>query len=121
VDEDGRTGCTPLKTEGEDGGESIEPDGKKPDTESFKPFIGALARRGFVLRGQVDDGNKMFVRMEFVKMPGREKRMNEDDEDAGANKGGETWKAKAKKIKLKFVNDEVREDKILKPCVYKLR
>ncbi|KAF8460402.1 methyltransferase-domain-containing protein [Kalaharituber pfeilii] len=36
--------------------------------EVYRPFIAALARRGFVLRnGRVDDGNKMFVRMEFFK------------------------------------------------------
>lgn len=109
------------KDEDEDDGESIEPDGKKLDTETFKPFIEALARRGFVLRGQVDDGNKMFVRMEFVKMPERERRMKDEDEDAEESKGGETWKAKEKKKKSRFLNDEVKEDKILKPCVYKLR
>lgn len=104
--------------DGGDEGESIEPDGKKLDTETFKPFIEALAKRGFVLRGQVDEGNKMFVRMEFVKMPEREKRMQDDEAEAeGGN--GETWKAK--KRKPKFLQDEAKEDKILKPCVYKLR
>lgn len=107
------------KKQDEDEGESIEPDGKKLDTETFRPFIEALARRGFVLRGQVDEGNKMFVRMEFVKMPEREKRM-QDDEMVEAEAGpGETWKAK--KRKSKFLQDEVKEDRILKPCVYKLR
>lgn len=106
------------KDEDEDEGVSIEPDGKKLDTETFRPFIEALARRGFVLRGQVDEGNKMFVRMEFVKMPERERRMQDDEAEAeGGN--GETWKAK--KRKPKFLLDEVKEDRILKPCVYKLR
>lgn len=106
------------KDEDEDEGESIEPDGKKPDTETFRPFIEALSRRGFVLRGQVDEGNKMFVRMEFVKMPEREKRMQDDDAEADMG-NGETWKAKRRRSK--FLQDEVKEDRILKPCVYKLR
>lgn len=106
------------KDEDEDEGESIEPDGKKLDTETFRPFIEALARRGFVLRGQVDEGNKMFVRMEFVKMPERERRMQDDEAEAETG-NGETWKAKKKKSK--FLQDEVKEDRILKPCVYKLR
>lgn len=106
------------KDDSGDEGESIEPDGKKLDTETFKPFIEALAKRGFVLRGQVDEGNKMFVRMEFVKMPEREKRMQDDEAEAEAG-NGETWKARGRKSK--FLQDEVKEDRILKPCVYKLR
>lgn len=106
------------KDEDEDEGESIEPNGKKLDTETFRPFIEALARRGFVLRGQADEGNKMFVRMEFVKMPERERRMQDDDAEAETG-NGETWKAK--KRKSKFLQDEVKEDRLLKPCVYKLR
>jgi len=83
---------------------------KKGD-EPYKPFVDALSKRGFVLRGTVDAGNKMFVRMEFVKM--QEKAQRSDG-------GGDSWKPKVKK--LKFVEkDEAREDQILKPCVYKLR
>ncbi|RPB09665.1 hypothetical protein P167DRAFT_538344 [Morchella conica CCBAS932] len=104
----------------EDDGESIEPDGsKKPDTETYKSFIDALSKRGFTLRGQVDSGNKMFVRMEFVKIPEREKRIQDDEEESERQGQGETWKAKKKKSK--FLEGEVDESKILKPCVYKLR
>ncbi|CUS14854.1 unnamed protein product [Tuber aestivum] len=78
----------------------------------YKPFVDALSKRGFALRGGVDAGNKMFVRMEFVKMQEKSQR---DDRDGGS------WEPRAKK-RLKFVeNDEVREDQILKPCVYKSR
>lgn len=83
---------------------------KKGD-EPYKSFVDALSKRGFDLRGTVDAGNKMFVRMEFVKMQEKAQRVDRD---------GDSWKPRAKK--LKFVeNDEVREDQILKPCVYKLR
>ena len=84
--------------------------GKKREEETYKPFVDALAKRGFTPRGRVDAGNRMFVRMEFVKM--RENARKDSVE-------GETWRPKKK---VKFVEkDEVREDKILKPCVYKLR
>ncbi|RPA90895.1 hypothetical protein L873DRAFT_1782055 [Choiromyces venosus 120613-1] len=99
----------PSANEAEDDAETEE--GLKKGDEPYKPFVDALSKRGFTLRGTVDAGNKMFVRMEFVKMQEKAKR---DDGD------GESWKPKEKK--LKFVeNDEVREDQILKPCVYKLR
>jgi ribosomal RNA-processing protein 8 len=79
--------------------------------EVYRPFLDALAKRGFTPRGTVDAGNKMFVRMEFVKMQGKV---------SGDNAVGETWNPKVKK--LKFVEeDEIREGRILKPCVYKLR
>ncbi|KAL7274096.1 25S rRNA (adenine645-N1)-methyltransferase [Rhizina undulata] len=97
--------------------------GKKGDDEAFKPFIAALSKRGFSLRGKVDTGNKMFVRMEFIKLPENNRPCREGDTEAAA--GGEEkqlWKPKMQKKKLKFIdNDEDRENKILKPCVYKLR
>ncbi|PWW74665.1 hypothetical protein C7212DRAFT_365070 [Tuber magnatum] len=84
---------------------------KKGD-EPYKQFVDALSKRGFTLRGTVDAGNKMFVRMEFVKM---QEKAQQDDRDGGS------WGPRVKK-KLKFVeDDEVREDQILKPCVYKSR
>ncbi|KAG0131127.1 methyltransferase-domain-containing protein [Tuber indicum] len=87
--------------------------GLKKGAEPYKPFVDALSKRGFALRGTVDDGNKMFVRMEFVKM------QEKAEKDGG---GGESWEPRVKKKKLRFVEkDEVRVDQILKPCVYKSR
>jgi len=83
----------------------------KKEDGPYKPFVDALSKRGFALRGTVDAGNRMFVRMEFVKIQEKAQRGDGD---------GDSWKPKVKK--LKFVeNDEVQEDQILKPCVYKLR
>jgi len=84
--------------------------------EVYNVFVKALEKRGFALRGQVDDANKMFVRMEFVKQGGTRV------EEAGTETGTEKMKMQKKK-KLKFLDggDELTETKILKPCVYKLR
>jgi ribosomal RNA-processing protein 8 len=84
--------------------------------EVYNVFVKALEKRGFALRGQVDDANKMFVRMEFVKQGGR--KVEETDTETGTEK-----MKMQKKKKLKFLDggDELTEAKILKPCVYKLR
>lgn len=102
--------ATENQHEDEDEGEGILAEGEtKRDDAAYKLFVDALSKRGFVLRGNVDDGNKMFVRMEFVKQ-----RVAEIAE-AGDRFG--------KKKRSRFIDDgeELKEGGILKPCVYKLR
>lgn len=121
------------KAEGEE--EEVDPEladladgatASKKEELVYKSFVDALEKRGFKLRGQVDAKNKMFVRMEFVKMPERERKMMEEEEDeaSGKNKGmgvkGRNLKEKRGKTKF-LENDEPKEGDILKPCVYKLR
>ena len=57
----------------------------------------------------------MFVKMRFLKAAQATKGKN-------AKKGGEgaTWKPKGKKF-LDAKDEEIDEEKVLKPCVYKLR
>ena len=84
-------------------------------------FVDVLKRRGFALktvngRG-VDLSNKMFVKVEFVKVLTPTKGQNVPDETAPGQK----------KAKTKFVpeaDDEVTtedEASTLKPCLYKIR
>ena len=81
-------------------------------------FVEVWRRRGFELKGEVDLGNKMFVRMRFVKR-GKPK-------EDGIATGRDRPKGKMG-AKTKFIDEENDEDgdldeaKVLKPCVYKLR
>ncbi|TGZ85049.1 hypothetical protein EX30DRAFT_337469, partial [Ascodesmis nigricans] len=93
---------------------------KRKEEAVYKSFVDALEKRGFKLRGTVDAGNKMFVRMEFVKMPEKEKRRLEEEEEGEEGKFGKGKKIQKDK-KKKFIEDkELTEKDILKPCVYKL-
>lgn len=83
-------------------------------------FVEVLRKRGFVLKGEVDAENKMFVRMKFLKAltPIRGKGTPPKND-----RGGDTWKVKER---ARFVEDnedtgEEDEAKVLKPCVYKIR
>jgi len=101
----------------------------------YKNFVDALAKRGFVLKGSVDDENKMFARMEFVKQPEAGQGGEDEDEEMegraaqGARQGGKGARGgfgqrrggKQVGTKMKFIEDELKEDQIMKPCVYKLR
>ncbi|KAI1265540.1 methyltransferase-domain-containing protein [Xylariaceae sp. FL1019] len=85
-------------------------------------FVEALRRRGFVLQGSgneaVDLGNKMFVKMHFIKAAqpviGKGVIETQDSERRGG-----------KKPNAKFVDSEERESidesKILKPSLYRVR
>jgi ribosomal RNA-processing protein 8 len=82
-------------------------------------FVEVLRKRGFVLTGEPELGNKMFVRMRFVKglTPTRGKGVPVQN-DAG----GQTWGKK--KFIEKDAEDEgtaEEEARVLKPCVYKTR
>jgi len=90
-------------------------------------FLDALRARGFTLHkelggGAVDLGNKMFVKMHFVKaspaMKGKYAEKQRDNVDRmGAHGPGPVRRGK-------FINDDddaFSEAAILKPCVYKQR
>ncbi|KAF2098723.1 hypothetical protein NA57DRAFT_39120, partial [Rhizodiscina lignyota] len=88
--------------------------GGKGDTD-VSAFVKVLERRGFVLQGEPDMHNKMFVKMRFLKH--------------GAPAAGKnTEQARSEGKGKKFVDKEdaqtitvEEEAKVLKPCVYKLR
>lgn len=100
-------------------------------------FLEALRKRGFLLNrdlgeagGAVDMGNKMFVRMHFVKaapaVRGKCASAGAVDRAAGEKK----WTDGKGKVvqKKKFITpageeegEEVDEAGVLKPCVYKIR
>ncbi|KAG4439480.1 hypothetical protein IFR05_005016 [Cadophora sp. M221] len=123
---------------------AVEVDGQddRGGETDVSAFVEVLRKRGFVLKGDgqggekasVDLGNRMFVRMGFVKgttpIKGKcvpvPKGAEEFAASDGKGKGGETWK---RKPKGKFVDEMKGEDDghvsseagVLKPCVYKLR
>lgn len=103
----------------------------------YTPFISALSRRGFVLRTQsdglpmIDDHNKMFVRMELFKPRPKQERPKPGEghpdydmskEGRGGRGGGGMSMGKRGKWMVE-TEEEIRrrEEKLLKPCVYKLR
>ncbi|KAL8915838.1 MAG: hypothetical protein Q9208_008825 [Pyrenodesmia sp. 3 TL-2023] len=79
------------------------------------PFIDVFRRRGFALKGEVDLGNKMFVRMRFV-------RARDAPSTASLSEG------RGQQQSSKFIDEEEEtaigpeeEAKVLKPCLYKTR
>ncbi|KAI4203830.1 MAG: hypothetical protein LQ346_001707 [Caloplaca aetnensis] len=77
------------------------------------PFIDVFRRRGFALRGDVDLGNKMFVRMWFVRVA----------PNAASIRG-----RRGQQQSPNFIDREdetvigpEEEAKVLKPCLYKTR
>ncbi|KAH6716842.1 methyltransferase-domain-containing protein [Leptodontidium sp. MPI-SDFR-AT-0119] len=124
---------------------AVEVDGQddRGGETDVSAFVEVLRKRGFVLKGEgqggekasVDLGNRMFVRMGFVKgttpIKGKCVPVPKGAEEFGSadrrgGKGGETWK---RKPKGKFVDEMKGEEDghvsseagVLKPCVYKLR
>ncbi|KAL2753436.1 hypothetical protein ACRALDRAFT_2111754 [Sodiomyces alcalophilus JCM 7366] len=99
---------------------AVEVDGaedRRGETD-VSAFVEALRKRGFVLHGEPDMSNRMFVRMLFVKAASPTKGKGVVPADAAKE-------VKHKKQK-RFVweeqgADDVDEASILKPCVYKLR
>jgi ribosomal RNA-processing protein 8 len=122
---DGNSNAVGRKKDPEEDGEEPDVDGegaeKRAVQVAYRNFVEALKKRGFVLKGGVDDRNKMFVRMEFVKQPeggaGAGKGDDEEEDDRKAAKA----RMMAKKKKPKFIEEDLKEDQIMKPCVYKLR
>lgn len=105
----------------------------KSQETDVSAFVDVLRRRGFVLKdgeSSIDLGNKMFVKMEFIKAAQPIKGKNKPEESAkdvvGEKKKGfvkkESWK------KSKFLDEDNKDDvatddeaKTLKPCLYKIR
>ena len=84
-------------------------------------FVDVLRRRGFVLIGEPELENKMFVRMRFTKAStptsGKCVPIERDS-------GGQTWGKKKFLDRKGDMDDAVSpevEAKVLKPCVYKTR
>ncbi|KAF2403327.1 hypothetical protein EJ06DRAFT_526919 [Trichodelitschia bisporula] len=105
---------------------AVEVDGVEAKRETdVAAFVDVLRGRGFVLDGDtasaVDMGNKMFVRLRFIKgaTPVRGKNVRKE---GAAGAGAETWKPKQKGKWLEepAISPE-DENAVLKPCVYKLR
>ncbi|KAM0718950.1 hypothetical protein Q7P37_006022 [Cladosporium fusiforme] len=95
-------------------------------TTDVHGFVEVLRRRGFVLKEgerSIDLGNKMFVKMEFIKAaaPVKGKGLSEVPEDRKPRPAN----AQARRfIDEKEKEDEVpteEEAKALKPCLYKIR
>ncbi|KAK1766735.1 25S rRNA (adenine-N(1))-methyltransferase [Phialemonium atrogriseum] len=105
---------------------AVEVDGaedRRQDTD-VSAFVEALAKRGFVLRGEpseaVDLDNKMFVKMYFVKAATPTKGKGAVAVRPGRD-GGFARPAKKKFIPADGEEAAANESAILKPCVYKLR
>jgi len=112
--EDGDEEPTDLVEVEQEGGKNVK------DGTDVSAFVEVFRKRGFNLKGEPAMGNKMFVRMRFVKAL-RPERVAEN-EKGGAAKFGDGFKGK-QRAKTKFLEDgvEVDESKVLKPCVYKTR
>ncbi|KAK3114112.1 25S rRNA (adenine645-N1)-methyltransferase [Teratosphaeriaceae sp. CCFEE 6253] len=92
----------------------------KQEATDVSAFVDVLRRRGFVLKeGEkgVDLGNKMFVKMEFVKAATPTKGKGIVVAEQRAKIG------QAKKFVEKPTEDVATDDesKMLKPCLYKIR
>ncbi|KAG0649276.1 25S rRNA (adenine-N(1))-methyltransferase [Hyphodiscus hymeniophilus] len=102
---------------------AVEVDGETAKEETdVSAFVEVLRKRGFVLHGEVDLRNRMFVKMCFLKAATPIKGKGVPIPKGMAEMGLETW---TKKPKGKFIEeDETKvgsEAAVLKPCVYKLR
>lgn len=97
--------------------EEEEISGKKAKEQETDvgPFIDVFRRRGFALKGDVDLGNKMFVRMRFMRV-----------RDAPST--ASMSERRGQQQSSKFIDKEEEtaigpeeEAKVLKPCLYKTR
>lgn len=101
-------------------------------------FVEALKKRGFVLDAlpekpgdAIDLSNKMFVKMQFVKAAppskGKNVKRDADGKPVGADRAGQKgvkFGMKGKKfaaVKEDEGEDDGSENKVLKPCLYKIR
>ena len=97
---------------------TIEESSARPQgSTDVSGFVDVLRKRGFELMGEPELGNKMFVRMRFLKsLPPVRGKGVANDPSAG-------WDRKKKFIQNESTEEISVEDegKILKPCVYKVR
>jgi ribosomal RNA-processing protein 8 len=112
-----------MQEEGDERDLAVEVDGEvdsKAQETDVTAFVEVLKKRGFILQGEPDLRNRMFVKMHFVKgatpIKGKCVPLPEGMEKMGL----ESWKKKPK-----FIDEEdgpvSSEAGVLKPCVYKLR
>ncbi|KAI1775233.1 methyltransferase-domain-containing protein [Hypoxylon cercidicola] len=103
---------------------AVEVDGQddKREETDVSAFVEALRKRGFVLQGEADLKNKMFVKMHFLKAaaPSVGKGAIVPAKESSSRVTG------PRKNGIKFIDAEegqstLDEASILKPCVYKLR
>jgi ribosomal RNA-processing protein 8 len=111
---------------------AVEVDGvenAKGETD-VSPFLQVLRGRGFVLDGTVEEavdlGNRMFVRMRFVKAVAPTKGKNVEASSAmlGSKPGMQSktnFRGKYVRSDPEAGGEDVDENAVLKPCVYKLR
>ncbi|KAL1992093.1 hypothetical protein VTN49DRAFT_4125 [Thermomyces lanuginosus] len=99
--------------------EDVQANSDGQDETDISAFVDVMSARGFRLKpDSVDKSNKMFVRMEFVKVTGAPTR--------GKYAGVTPGKPGAVQSKTRFIEDgeeltPEEEAKVLKPCVYKTR
>lgn len=103
------------------------------ETTDVSAFVEVLRKRGFVLDAlperagdAVDLGNKMFVKMQFVKAahPSAGKNAREDQKTGARPGGGMKMGMKGKKfgvVKEKEGGKYGKDGEVLKPCLYKIR
>lgn len=106
------------------------------ESRDLDPFIDIFRRRGFALNGPIDQSNRMFVRMKFIKLSSRTTTTSSSLPSAteassssssarsyNANRGNNMNKNKSWISAGERDREEIREEeaKVLKPCVYKIR
>ncbi|EOA83959.1 25S rRNA (adenine645-N1)-methyltransferase [Exserohilum turcicum] len=95
-------------------------------------FVNVLRKRGFVLDAlperpgdAIDLGNKMFVKMQFVKgaHASRGKNAREDQKEGAVAQrgGGLKYGLKGKRMAVDDDEGEEADKAVLKPCLYKIR
>ncbi|CAF9918094.1 MAG: 25S rRNA (adenine645-N1)-methyltransferase [Alectoria fallacina] len=95
--------------------------GGKDETD-VSAFVEVFRKRGLILKGEPDIANKMFVRMRFAKLLGARGEKGVDERNT-QERNGSMGKHKMY-AKTKFVDEETEEmdeNLVLKPCVYKTR
>ncbi|KAH8592899.1 methyltransferase-domain-containing protein [Bisporella sp. PMI_857] len=111
-----------LEEENDEKDLAVEVDGQEDSKQEtdVSAFVEVLRKRGFVLQGEVDLRNRMFVKMHFVKgltpVKGKCVPVPKGMEKIGLD----TWKKKPKPVDEEDVPLS-SEAGALKPCVYKLR
>ncbi|RYO94109.1 hypothetical protein DL766_000855 [Monosporascus sp. MC13-8B] len=114
---------------------AVEVDGaedRRQETD-VSGFVEALRRRGFVLQGEPDLRNRMFVKMRFAKAasatvgkcavppPASTSTSSSRESGGPGGRGGGPRRSAVKFTDGAEGQERVDESSILKPCVYKIR
>lgn len=114
----------------DDGGEDEfseledKPAPRNPNETDVSAFVDVWARRGFVLKGEPDQGNKMFVTMRFVKAKAERplwKEKKGGSERPGVKKFLDRHGDDGDTLDPRSDEAVLREGKVLKACLYKTR